>query len=547
MAYNEPGKGKLVGYAQKGEQNLQSQYNSQAGVTIKPDAYYDMMLLKMLRQMEFHYSKYAIQKSLPKNYGDTINWRRFKKLEVRADRGLLTEGVTPEGKEGISGESITAVIQQYGEVMYFTDLVDIMQLDDVRREYTIELGYIAQETLDLIVRDVLVAEGSVFYAGGAADAAALAANAGGTNAEKLSAIPKIDDFRRMLLGFKRDYVSGVRGASGRYIALISPEVMFALFDDERMIQYMNFGQTNAPLQDGVAIDMFGIRFEEVLNAPIVNKDGELLHDSIVLADEAYAITKLAGEGNVRVITKGLGSAGVSDPLDQRQSIGYKITGFGAKVLRPESVINYWSVPNAASGITFDSSQVTKQEASRSSVFTGGSRPAFPTVTVSFEAAGLATGDATLPIDKTVVIEQGGTLAQAIAALSVAPVPFFATDSLVYEIGGVVTATSATLSANSVVIVKSVPDYKTLTFKLGTALTNETNDVSGLGTDISVNERNGKPFSAFSGASEMSGVAAAAGEELKYYTVNGTSSAAPSGEVSASTAISADDDIFVYSV
>jgi len=547
MAYNEPGQGKLVGYAQKGEVNNQSSYNTQAGVTIKPDAYYDMMLLKMLRQMEFHYSKYAIQKSLPKNYGDTINWRRFKKLEVRADRGLLTEGVTPEGKEGISGESITAVIQQYGEVMYFTDLVDIMQLDDVRREYTIELGYIAQETLDLIVRDVLVAEGSVFYAGGASDAADLAAKAGGTNAEKITAIPKIDDFRRMLLGFKRDYVSGVRGAAGRYIALISPEVMFALFDDERMIQYMNFGQTNAPLQDGVAIDMFGIRFEEVLNAPIVNKDGELLHDSIVLADEAYAITKLAGEGNVRVITKGLGSAGVSDPLDQRQSIGYKITGFGAKVLRPESVINYWSVPNAASGITFDSSQVTRQEASRTSVFTGGSRPAFPTVTVSFEAAGLATGDATLPIDKTVVIEQGGTLAQAIASLSVAPVPFFATDSLVYKIGGVVKATSDTLSANSVVIVESQPDYETLTFKLGTALTNETNAVSGLGTDISVNERNSKPFSAFSGASEMSGVEAASGEVLKYYTTDGTASVAPSGEVSASTAITANDDIFVYSV
>jgi N4-gp56 family major capsid protein len=383
MAYNEPGKGKLVGYAQKGEQNLQSQYNSQAGVTIKPDAYYDMMLLKMLRQMEFHYSKYAIQKSLPKNYGDTINWRRFKKLEVRADRGLLTEGVTPEGKEGISGESITAVIQQYGEVMYFTDLVDIMQLDDVRREYTIELGYIAQETLDLIVRDVLVAEGSVFYAGGAADAAALAANAGGTNAEKLSAIPKIDDFRRMLLGFKRDYVSGVRGASGRYIALISPEVMFALFDDERMIQYMNFGQTNAPLQDGVAIDMFGIRFEEVLNAPVVGS----AHDSIVLAEEAYAITKLQGEGNVRVITKGLGSAGVEDPLDQKQSIGYKITGFSAKVLRPESVVNYWSNPTVA-GAASDNTE---------SGYAAGAAAEIAPAPVGFTATlsiGLATGTLT---------------------------------------------------------------------------------------------------------------------------------------------------------
>ena len=304
---------------------------NQTNVTVKPDAYYDMMLLKMLRQMEFHYSKYAIQKSLPKNYGDTINWRRFKKLEVAADLGLLTEGETPDGKDGIRGEAITAVIKQYGEVMYFTDLVDLQQLDDVRREYTIELGYIAQETLDLIVRNTLVNEGSVYFAG---DATAL---------DELDAAqhrPKIDDFRKIVLGFKKDYVTGVRGAAGRYVALISPEVMYALFDDQRMLQYMSFGQTNAPLMDGVAIDLFGIRFEEVLNAPVVNG----AHDSIVLADEAYAITKLEGMGNVRVITKGLGSAGVEDPLDQRQSIGYKITGFAAKVLRPESVVNYWSNP-----------------------------------------------------------------------------------------------------------------------------------------------------------------------------------------------------------
>jgi N4-gp56 family major capsid protein len=249
--FGTQGQNKLVAYANTdGVSN--ASYNGQTGVTVKPDAYYDMMLLKMLRQMEFHYAKYAIQKTLPKNYGDTINWRRFKKLDIATDLGLLVEGQTPTGKTGISGEAITAVIQQYGEVMYFTDLVDLQQLDDVRREYTIELGYIAQETLDTIVRNVLVAEGSVFYAGGKTALAQL------DGAEDR---PKIDDFRKIVLGFKKDFVTGVRGANNRYVALISPEVMFALFDDQRMLQYMNFGQTNAPLQDGMVIDMFGIRFE----------------------------------------------------------------------------------------------------------------------------------------------------------------------------------------------------------------------------------------------------------------------------------------------
>jgi hypothetical protein len=108
---------------------------------------------------------------------------------------------------------------------------------------------------------------------------------------------------------------------------------------------MDFGQTNTMFADGMVLDMFGIRFEEVMNNPIAAgaTAAVLVHDSIVIGEEAYAITKLEGAG-IRVITKGLGSAGVEDPLDQRQSIGWKITGFGAKVLDPRAIVNYWSVP-----------------------------------------------------------------------------------------------------------------------------------------------------------------------------------------------------------
>lgn len=307
---------------------------NQAGVTLKPDAYYDKLLLTMLRQMEFEYSKYAVEKTLPRNFGDTINWRRFLKLDPNTTP--LTEGQTPEGLT-VSGTSVQAVIKQYGDVMYFTDLVDLQQLDDVKREYTVELGFLAQETMDLIVRNALVGEGSAFFAD----------NDGTVNdaIDELAAadVPKIDDFRKIVLGMKRAYLKGNRKAAGRYVALISPEVMFQLFDDQRMKDYMDFGNTNAPFGDGMTVDMFGIRFTEVLNAPIIDNGTVEAHDSIIIAEEAYAITKLQGQG-VTVITKGLGSAGVEDPLDQRQSIGYKMTGFAVKVLNNEAVVNYWSVP-----------------------------------------------------------------------------------------------------------------------------------------------------------------------------------------------------------
>ena len=309
--------------------------------TVKPDAYYDRMLLKMLRNMQFPFAKYAVQKTLPKNFGDTINWRRFNRLDYKTPADvLLEEGVTPDGQT-ISGSERIAIIQQYGAVMYFTDVIDMIQLDRVRQEYTVELGYQAKEVLDRIVRDTLVAEGSVYFAGGVATTAQLLA---GT-----PVAPAIDEFRKITLGMKREYVNGVRGGNGKYIAMVSPEVMYKLFDDERVENFMNWGQTNTMFVDGMVVDMFGIRFEEVIDAPridvTVGENIVAVYDSIVLGEEAYAVTKLEGAG-IRVITKGLGSAGTDDPLDQRQSIGWKISGFGAAVLNPLAVVNYWSVPDS---------------------------------------------------------------------------------------------------------------------------------------------------------------------------------------------------------
>ena len=369
--------------------NANTYQGSPAGYTIKPDAYYDKLLLKMLRQMEFHYAKYAVEKTLPRNYGDTINWRRFKKLVVT--KNPLTEGVTPEGQK-ISGEEVTAVIAQYGNVMYFTDIVDLQQLDRVRQEYTVELGYQAKETMDELVRDVLVAEGSAFFAGAATSVAGLTTEA----THRVS----IDDFRKIVLGMKRGFIGGNRKASGKYVALVAPEIMFSLFDDPKVRDYMDFGQTTGMFADGMIVDMFGIRFEEVLNSPYIMVDsGDLAaHDSIVIGEEAYAITKLEGQ-SLKVITKGLGSAGVEDPLDQRQSIGWKMTGFSSKVLLPEAVVNYWALAtsHADTSVEIEAPNFVYENTQ---------------VVVTFKQT--TANGATLPTTTVVYMGEGQTLAQAIA-------------------------------------------------------------------------------------------------------------------------------------
>lgn len=304
--------------------------DSNAG--LKPDAYYDKILLEMLRQTNFMHRKFAKKKSLPKNFGDTVNFRRFEKLAVNVTP--LTEGVSPDGKLA-SAESITATIAQYGDVMYFTDRVDNEQLDDVVTEYTVELGYQAAESLDQVAREAIIGEASVFYAG--------TGNAG-VNDLASTDIPTIDDFRKIVLSMKLNHIKPER-STGKYVALVSPAVMFDLLDDATLEKYMQYGMTNSPMKDNMVADIYDLRFMEVLNAKAVANTVPVdVHHSLVIGNEAFGDVELAGEGNVKIIKKGLGSGGTADPLDQRQSVGWKVNGYTCKVLTPLAVYDYMSVP-----------------------------------------------------------------------------------------------------------------------------------------------------------------------------------------------------------
>ena len=55
-------------------------------------------------------------------------------------------------------------------------------------------------------------------------------------------------------------------------------------------------------------------------------------------------TGLAGEGQSKVYVKQKGSSGVLDPIDQRQSIGFKINSVGFGSARTEAIVDYICVP-----------------------------------------------------------------------------------------------------------------------------------------------------------------------------------------------------------
>lgn len=68
---------------------------------------------------------------------------------------------------------------------------------------------------------------------------------------------------------------------------------------------------------------------------------------LVLGKDALIRTGISGEDSAKMYTKALGSAGVLDPIDQRQSIGFKINDVGFGSARLEAIVDYVCVPSMA--------------------------------------------------------------------------------------------------------------------------------------------------------------------------------------------------------
>lgn len=65
----------------------------------------------------------------------------------------------------------------------------------------------------------------------------------------------------------------------------------------------------------------------------------------VVGKDALTKTGLSGQDSAKMYVKPLGSAGVLDPIDQRQSIGFKINSVGFGSTRLEAVVRYICVPS----------------------------------------------------------------------------------------------------------------------------------------------------------------------------------------------------------
>lgn len=109
--------------------------------------------------------KFGQAKPLPRRSSKTIIFRRYESLS--AVPNALTEGVTPAAKQ-LTKTDVTATLDQYGDLVQISDVIDDTHEDPVLNEAVDVLGEQAAQMIETVRFNVLKAGTNVFYANGTA-------------------------------------------------------------------------------------------------------------------------------------------------------------------------------------------------------------------------------------------------------------------------------------------------------------------------------------------------------------------------------------------
>ena len=137
--------------------------NTTSTLTTTIKEYYDRKLLETA-ETKFCYQLYGQKRSIPRNSGKTIEFRRYNLFAVDAAALELTEGVTP-APQLLSQAVVTATVKQYGAYCEITDFLDLIAIDAPARHAVILLGEQLGTCVEHVTRDAMLAGASIQYAG----------------------------------------------------------------------------------------------------------------------------------------------------------------------------------------------------------------------------------------------------------------------------------------------------------------------------------------------------------------------------------------------
>jgi len=313
------------------------QTTSSAGLSVEMKTFYDRMLLERTVPNLIH-MKFGQVKRIPANSGRIIEWRKFAALSTATTP--LVEGTLYNDLKDITVTAITGTVDQYGDAVGFSDIVNTVTIDPLLAETTKILAEQASQTIDELTRDVLVAGTTVDYANGKASRVLVTGTDNFLQMDGAGSTVtggSLSDLRLIALTLE---LNRARRIGGFYQVITHPRVMFDIQGTTEWREFQLYNQTNR-IADGSVGELYGLKFWTTDVAKVFEGEGASgidVYTMLVFAQDSFGTVKLAGH-NLETIYKPLGSAGTADPLNQQATLGWKVL-FGTKILNQANMLRY---------------------------------------------------------------------------------------------------------------------------------------------------------------------------------------------------------------
>lgn len=295
-----------------------------AGMSAEMKTFYNRALIEEAGPNLVH-NQFGNKRPIPKNNGKTIEFRKYDSLPKAMTP--ITEGVTPKGRK-MNITTLTATVNQYGDWIGLTDILQLTTIDNNVVEATKLLGQQAGKTLDTVTREVLAGGTNVMYA----------PKADGTEVTSRSAL---DSTCKITLNLLIDAAALLKTMNtpkidGSYVAIVHPYVAADIMKLEGWQDWQKY-TTSDKMFEGELGKVAGIRFVESTEAKIWNDNTcpangsahYAIFSTLILGANAYGVTDING-GGLQHIVKQLGYG--DDPLNQRSSVGWKATATAERLI-----------------------------------------------------------------------------------------------------------------------------------------------------------------------------------------------------------------------
>ncbi len=312
-----------------------TQKTTDVGISAEMKTFYDTELLKGA-QPNLVFQQFGKKQPLPQNNGKVVEWRKFSDLAKATTE--LEEAITPEGHK-FTVSTVTATVKQYGDYTIVSDVLELTSIDPYIAEITKIHAENAARTIDTITRNVLLGTTNRMFAPKSSGTAVSAR----TSLDETCIITPKAVAKAVAILKKKNAPT----INGDYVMVVHPSVEFDLITSEGWVGVEKYTPEAAKnIFNGEIGKLYGMRFVRSTEAPVYapadrtggNANKIAVYPCLAFGKDAYGVVDLQG-GGLEMIIKSKDSGGTENALNQRGSVGWKVTGYATAILNNDYLVD----------------------------------------------------------------------------------------------------------------------------------------------------------------------------------------------------------------